>query len=130
MKQSGYRYDAHAVDSAATRIVADIGGPTEEHWKDDPRNTAQAVLDIFIAAGVVGRHFGGKDLLLTPAMTSDEKRAFSRAWDARVATAPASALEPTVTTRSSLKAEMHMFEAKYYGHWLRIHISSTLASWH
>jgi len=50
---TGYRYDAHAVDKAAGRIVTDVGGPTEEHWKDDPRNTAQAVLDIFIAAGVV-----------------------------------------------------------------------------
>ena len=49
----GYRYDASAVDKAASRIVADVGGPTEEHWKDDPRNTAQAALDIFIAAGVV-----------------------------------------------------------------------------
>ena len=49
----GYRYDAYAVDKAAARIVTDVGGPTEEAWKDDPRNVAQGVLDIFIAAGVV-----------------------------------------------------------------------------
>ena len=49
----GYRYPPSAVDKAAARIVTDVGGPTEEAWKDDPRNVAQAVLDIFIAAGVV-----------------------------------------------------------------------------
>jgi len=48
----GYRFDARAVDEAAGRIVTDVRG-FEENWKDDPRNTAQAVLDIFIAAGVV-----------------------------------------------------------------------------
>ena len=53
MSERGYRYDVSAVDEAAGRIVTDVGGPTEEHWKDDPRNTAQAVLDIFIDAGVV-----------------------------------------------------------------------------
>jgi len=51
--ERGYRYDARAVDLAAGRIVKDVGGFTESYWKDDPRSTAQAVLDIFIAAGVV-----------------------------------------------------------------------------
>lgn len=50
--RKGYRYDASAVDHAAERIVTDVRG-FEENWKDDPRNTAQAVLDVFIAAGVV-----------------------------------------------------------------------------
>jgi len=49
----GYRYDPGAVDEAAGRIAGDIGGPSEEHWKDDPRNVAQTVLDIFLRAGVV-----------------------------------------------------------------------------
>ena len=48
----GYRYTPSAVIEAAERIVTDVRG-FEENWKDDPRNTAQAVLDIFIAAGVV-----------------------------------------------------------------------------
>ena len=50
--ERGYRYTPSAVDAAAERIVTDVRG-FEENWKDDPRNTAQAVLDVFIAAGVV-----------------------------------------------------------------------------
>ena len=49
---TGYRYDASAVDHAAERIVTDVRG-FEENWKDDPRNTAQAVLEVFLDAGVV-----------------------------------------------------------------------------
>ena len=48
----GYRYPPSAVDEAAERIVTDVRG-FEENWKDDPRNTAQAVLEVFLDAGVV-----------------------------------------------------------------------------
>jgi len=51
--ERGYRYSPSAVDEAAALIVTDIGGPTEEGWTNDPRNTAQAVLDVFLDAGVV-----------------------------------------------------------------------------
>jgi hypothetical protein len=52
----GYRYSPDAVDTAAARILQDIGGRfdiTEKYWTDDPRNTAQAVLEVFLHAGVV-----------------------------------------------------------------------------
>ena len=51
-KTRGYRYPPSAVDAAAERIVTDVRG-FEENWKDDPRNTAQAVLEVFLEAGVV-----------------------------------------------------------------------------
>jgi hypothetical protein len=49
----GYRWDAATTDAAAARIVKDVGDDMSEGWKRDPRDIAQAVLEIYIAAGEV-----------------------------------------------------------------------------
>ena len=51
--ERGYRYSPSAVDKAAGRITRDADDLMGERWKGDGRDTAQAVLDIFIEAGVV-----------------------------------------------------------------------------
>ena len=56
--ERGYRYDAYTVDLAASLIVKTISGCDYGTWKDDPRNVAQAVLDIFLEAGVVVLEIG------------------------------------------------------------------------